>query len=244
MPDAWQPAPPSLSVSSGELDVWYTRISEIEKELVRCLSKDERQRGRRFMHPLVRREFVRTRAWLRHILARYLQEPPERLRFAYGSEGKPRLADAEEGRGICFNVAHSHGVALAAVTLERPVGVDVEKVHDARDLEGLAERYFSPNEIVALQGLDRARRSRGFYLAWTRKEAFIKALGLGLAFPLDAFDVCLTPGEPAAILAVRSSRTTREQWTAIDIDLGERFTAAAIVQGQVSRVRYWHTLLE
>src|SRR5262245_43497737 len=139
-PGNWRLAPPSLSVAAGDLDLWCARINDIDRELVRCLSREERQRAKRFLHPVVRREFVRTRAWLRHILARYLQEPPEHLQFAYGDGGKPHLANAEEGRGICFNVAHSHGVALAAVAVDRLVGVDVETNRSGKDLEGLAQR--------------------------------------------------------------------------------------------------------
>jgi 4'-phosphopantetheinyl transferase len=150
--------------------------------------------------------------------------------------------DEEEGHGLCFNVAHSHGVALAAVSWDRPVGVDVEKIRGGKDLDGLAERYFSTNEIAALREVSPAEQSRAFYLGWTRKEAFIKALGLGLAFPLDAFDVSLKPGEPASLLDVRSPRISRDGWTMIDVELGEIYAAAAVTREPVSQIRLWHTL--
>jgi 4'-phosphopantetheinyl transferase len=185
-------------------------------------------------------EFLRTRGWLRHVLARYLQAPPERLQFAYGPQGKPRLAETVEGRGLCFNVSHSHGIALAAVAGDRLVGVDVEKLRTDKDLGGLAKRYFSANENEALAQVRATQRGRAFFLAWTRKEAFIKALGSGMSFPLDAFDVSLKPGEPAALLAVRSEQTSAREWTLVNVEVDEDHTAAAAVHGQLSQTRFWH----
>jgi 4'-phosphopantetheinyl transferase len=235
----WHPAPPALSVSAGDLDLWRARIDDIDEGAEAALSDYERQRAERLRHRPARLEFARTRGWLRQALARYLQAPPDQLQFVYGPQGKPRLANCAEGEGVCFNVSHSHGVALLAVAWNRSVGVDVEQVRTDKDLLGLANRYFSANEIVALRQLASIQVSRGFFLAWTRKEAFIKALGSGMSFPLDAFDVALAPGAPAALLEVRSEQTTAEEWAMIDIDLGIEFAGAAVVRGSLPQARLW-----
>lgn len=238
---AWRPSPPALTVADGDLDLWCARIEAIDEGIAAALSEEERRRGERFRHPRARLEFVRTRGWLRHVLARYLQAPPDQLQFGYGPQGKPRLANGVDGEALCFNVAHSHGLALLAVAWNRLVGVDVEQISAERDLPGLARRYFSANENAELRGLPAAQVSRGFFLAWTRKEAFIKALGSGMSFPLDAFDVALTPGKPAALLAVRSEQTTAREWAMVDIDLGTEFAAAAVIAGAIRQVRRWQS---
>ena len=236
---AWLQAPQTISLSSTDLDLWLARIEDLGDGVAGLLSEAERERGLRFRHPGARREFLRTRGWLRQALARYLQAEPGQLQFAYGPQGKPRLAGSTEGQGICFNVSHSHGLALLAVTSDRLVGVDVEQIRTDKDLLGLANRYFSANEIAALGRLPASEAGRAFFLAWTRKEAFIKALGHGMSFPLDQFDVSLAPGERAVLLEVRSQQTNAREWAMTDIDLGTEFAGAAVVHGGFDQIRLW-----
>jgi 4'-phosphopantetheinyl transferase len=239
----WTPPPSDLVLARDQVDIWLldeNKLTSAETEhLASYLSAEERPRADRFRHPAAKAEFIRTRGWLRHVLARYLQAIPERLQFAYGPHGKPRLANHEEGQGICFNVSHSHGIALLAVARDRLIGVDVEKVRINKDLDGLARRYFSANEVTSWEQLSPEQRSHAFFLAWTRKEAFIKALGSGMSFPLDAFDVSLTPGEPARLLAVRSSDKQPSDWTMLDVQVGEEFAGAAAVMGTPKQIRRW-----
>jgi 4'-phosphopantetheinyl transferase len=101
-----------------------------------------------------------------------------------------------------FNVAHSGILALFAFTSGRAVGVDVELIREVPDADDLAERFFSPTEAASLRALQLDRRSLAFLACWTRKEAFIKALGLGLSCPLDAFDVTIDPDAPARIIRI------------------------------------------
>lgn len=162
------------------VDVWRARLDEPQAETVRwlesLLAPDERDRMQRFYFARDRRRYVVGRGTLRVILGRYVGRAPEELRFAYGSNGKPRL----EGSEVYFNVAHSEGLALFAVTRAGEVGVDVERIRELPECEEVARSAFSPRELAKLQACPSSRRQAEFFRAWARQEAVLKALGLGL----------------------------------------------------------------
>jgi len=170
--------------------------------LLDLLSEDEQQRAHRFVFDRDRRRFIVARARLRQLLGERLGVPPAALRFVYGAQGKPALAAKFAGSGLRFNVSHSEDVAVYAFALDREVGIDVEAVRELPDADDIAARCFSRRENETYLKLGSRERSLGFFNCWTRKEAFIKALGEGLSHPLDRFDVSLAPGEPARILRV------------------------------------------
>jgi 4'-phosphopantetheinyl transferase len=120
----------------------------------------------------------------------------------YGERGKPALARGYAGSDLRFNVSHSDDVAVYAFSSGREIGIDVEAVRVIRDADDIAARFFSRCEYESYLALDARHRPLGFFNCWTRKEAFIKALGDGLYHPLDSFDVSLAPGEPAEILRI------------------------------------------
>jgi 4'-phosphopantetheinyl transferase len=193
-----------LDLAADEIHVWRAELDQPDatvERLGRTLSPDEQERARRFVLERVRTRFVVGRGLLRTILGRYLAREPHRLRFAYGDRGKPALAPAES-TDLRFNVSHSGGAALFAVTRGREVGVDVEQLRPMPRAERIAERFFSAPEIRALAALPAARKAEGFFTCWTRKEAYIKARGDGLAHPLDRFAVTVAPDEPVRLSAV------------------------------------------
>src|SRR5262249_26367386 len=149
-----------------------TRLREI-------LADDERRRADRFHFEKDCRHFTAARGAMRILLAGYLAHRPEEVRFAYSNYGKPRLAAESK---LCFNLTHSQGLALLAVTRGREIGVDVERLREMeRDGEPLAERFFSPREAAVLRSLPTRLRREAFFHCWTRKEAYIKAHGMGLS---------------------------------------------------------------
>ncbi|MGH9448342.1 MAG: 4'-phosphopantetheinyl transferase family protein, partial [Terriglobia bacterium] len=148
----------------------------------------------RFIFPRDRDRFIAGRGILRELLAAYLKEPAATVKFNYGSRGKPRLAP--EAPGLRFNLSHSDGIALYAITKGREVGIDVERIRPDFGGMAVAERFFSARERADLHALPEDSRANGFFLCWTEKEAYVKALGDGLHIPLDSFDVSLAP--PAA----------------------------------------------
>lgn len=126
---------------------------------------------------------------MRTIMAQYTDTPPAELQFSYDKYGKPALNTPAVEDHLHFNLSHSGELALLAVTGIAPVGVDIEYAGPFDNMPDVAERFFSPAEYRAWSELPTHERTQGFYHCWTRKEAVIKALGLGLSAPLDAFDV-------------------------------------------------------
>jgi 4'-phosphopantetheinyl transferase len=175
------------------------------------------------------------RGALRHILAGYLGCAPAEIGFSYTAYGKPFLRN-EEKHGLRFNLSHSEDQALLAVTRGRVVGVDIEQIRPDFATEEIAKRFFSEREWKELRGLPAAERTTAFFRCWTRKEAFIKAVGEGLSFPLDAFAVSLAPGEPAALRWLRTDKDGARRWRLEDIAAPAGFLAALAVEGEVSRV--------
>lgn len=167
-----------------------------------CLSIAERQRALRIHRDSDRRRYVVARARLRQMLAERLELKPAQVRLAYGPHGKPQLEGHQADSGWQFNLSRCGETALAAFARHTALGVDLEAVRVLDDADVLAAGFFSSREIRAYQGLSAAERPLGFFYGWTRKEAFLKALGEGLSRPLADFDVALAPREPACILRV------------------------------------------
>jgi 4'-phosphopantetheinyl transferase len=191
-------------LGGDDVHVWRATLDRPEsavRRLARFLSPDERLRAERFCLDRVRARFIVCRGVLRLILGRYTGRGPARLRFTYGEHGKPSLDPSDNPPGLCFNVSHSGGLALFAVARGREVGVDVERLRALPRAERIAERFFSAPETTALKAMPAERRLEAFFTCWTRKEAYIKARGDGLAHPLDQFAVSLGPGEPARLRA-------------------------------------------
>jgi 4'-phosphopantetheinyl transferase len=221
------PSPSALD--ADEVHVWRASLDLDGTTLERLqatLSADERARAERFHFSKHRAHFIVGRGLLRHLLGKYLAIAPAELRFTFNPQGKPAL----EGVSLRFNLAHSHGLAVYAVTRQREVGVDVERVRSEVAGEGIAERFFSPREVATLRALPVEQRLRAFFHCWTRKEAYVKAVGKGLMLPLDSFDVSLTPDVPA-LLEVRGEATDEKCWTMRELDVPAGYIGALAGEG-------------
>ena len=203
----------------------------------RLLSPDESDRARRFHVERDRRRFVIGRALLRIILGRYLDRDPAGLRFAYGERGKPALAD--ECLGLQFNLSHSSSVAAYAVARHRAVGIDIERVRDLPDMDVIATRFFASSEAQLLRALPRVAKPAAFFSCWTRKEAYIKALGTGLAARLDTFVVACLPDEPPRLRWVADDPSEPTRWSFRAFTPADEYVGAVAVEGRVVRPRYW-----
>ena len=191
--------------SDGAVEVVVAQLIADEEEVQAAetlLSDDERHRARRFVFDRDRRRFTVGRARLRELLGARLNVSPTSIEFAYGAHGKPSLSHRFADSDLRFNVSHCDDVAVYAISRRRDVGIDVEAVRTMPDAGAIASRFFSPRETAAYHSLDAIHKPQGFFNCWTRKEAFIKAVGDGLSHSLDSFDVSLTPGAPAQILRV------------------------------------------
>jgi 4'-phosphopantetheinyl transferase len=189
-----------IEITVSRLDVGPETVRSLEASL----SDAERQRAERFALDRDCRRFIVARGRLRELLAARLAVQPESIELVYGQRGKPALAPPFADSGWRFNVSHSGEMAVYGFARGREIGIDVEAVRTLRDSDSIAARFFSRQENVEYRALDPRERDMGFFNCWTRKEAFIKALGDGLYHPLDRFDVSLAPGEPARILRVES----------------------------------------
>jgi 4'-phosphopantetheinyl transferase len=227
---------------SGDVHVWYVDLAveaETQRRLAAGLSEDERARAARFVFARDTRRFVVARSALRALLAGYLDVTAAALAFAYGPHGKPAL---DGGRAVLgFNLSHSGEVAVVAVGWDRALGVDVELWRPLPDLAALAARSFAPRELAVLDALLETERPEAFFRCWTRKEAFIKATGEGLAHPLDAFTVSLAPGEPARFLDIDGDPAALARWTLHELRPPAGYTGALVVEGAARAVqtRWW-----
>jgi 4'-phosphopantetheinyl transferase len=175
------------------------------------LSPDEVERAGRFRFDKHRRAFVLGRAALRALVASYLRITPAEASFIYGPKGKPALAAAK--CPLSFNVSNSGDLAAYAFTLDFEIGVDIEHRKRLLETEAIARRFFAPDEVSELMSLPEGERQEGFFNCWTRKEAYIKAVGDGLSVPLDSFQVTLQPGVRARMVALDGSDAAAERWT-------------------------------
>jgi 4'-phosphopantetheinyl transferase len=222
-----------LALNGDEIQVWKQYLTrgpaEIES-LQRLLSPDELGRAQRFRFSSDRNHFIVARGMLRTLLGHYLTVSPVELSFSYSSFGRPSITHPEVASAFDFNISHSGGVALMAFSMGRQIGIDVEQVRGNFGTVEIAERFFSVAERAALQQLPEEERQAAFFRCWTRKEAFIKALGEGLSHPLDQFDVSLGPDTPAALLATRPDATEVQRWELYDIRLPGDYVAALALE--------------
>ena len=240
----WTISSRHLSLSENQVHVWRVFLNaaqEVRDRLEAVLSEEERRRASQFYFERDRHRWIIARGTLRMLLSHYLHLPPEKLLFAYNEYGKPALAPSHESR-LEFNLSHSRDVALYALTHGRQVGVDVEYMKDDIAYDELAQVSFSPNEQALLRSLPLEAKRKAFFNCWTRKEAYIKARGLGLSLPLHLFDVSLLPSEPIALLASREDPGEVKRWTFQNLYPGTGYAAALAVEGSGWQLTCWQWL--
>jgi 4'-phosphopantetheinyl transferase len=180
----WQQPAEFPQLGASEVHVWAVPLA-VGDPSQETLAEAELERARNFALDKPRQSFVATRVALRSLLGRYLDLAPREVPIAFGPNGKPQLAAGD----LHFNLAHSGDLALIAVTRQGPLGVDLEQLRPMTSAIELAQRNFHPRELAAIRDAADADRSRTFLRCWTRKEAVVKALAVGIGHPLDTFDV-------------------------------------------------------
>lgn len=231
--------PRALLVREG-VHVWTLMLDRAADECARLatmLADDERERARRLRRAQDGARFVVRRAMLRSILGWYVGCSPSDVWFTTNRFGKPALGGRAAGLDVRFSATHSHGLAAYAVALARDVGVDVERVRPIPELELIARHHFAPGEYAALCALPHDARTVAFLHCWTRKEAYVKALGVGLSFPLDQFEVSVRPDAPAALLADRADPAHVAGWAMHTLPLGAEYVGTVSAEGREWGVR-------
>jgi 4'-phosphopantetheinyl transferase len=223
----------AYELGENEVHVWKASLDPpagIIERLNLLLSEDEHQRSERFYHATDRHQFVAGRGILRRILSAYLELAPDELKFEYNQYGKPFLSPDRGGSKLDFSLSHSNGMALYVVARGRRVGIDIEFAQEDFATLEIAERFFSKEEIESLKAVPITRRTDAFFNCWSRKEAYIKAIGMGVSYPLDGFTVSVDPGTTPALLRVASDASEAARWKMYELEVSNRHAAALIVE--------------
>jgi len=233
----WQIVTTPPQIASGELHIWrYSLAAPPERTLVAesLVSPDELARAARFHFPVHRHRYIVGRSQLRRILGSYLKIAPASIAFTYSEFGKPHVPPAQNPAALAFSVSHSEDLCVVAITHIHPLGVDVERIRPDFGGEEVAQSNFAPAEFRELLSLSPDIRPQAFFNCWTRKEAYVKALGAGLQIPLDSFEVSLRPGEPAVFL-----RGVAKDWNLLSFLAADQFQAAVAHRGAEAHVNFF-----
>ena len=231
----------NFALSNNNVQVWQVTLEQDATTLAQLhdlLNPEERQRAARFYFPADQRRYTVGRGILRLLLGYYLQTAPTQIHFVYNPYGKPELALSNEAPPLHFNLSHSGEMALYAFALQRPLGIDIERAKPDLAWRDLARHVFSAYEQQVLETLPTAEQLPAFYRGWTRKEAYIKARGMGLSLALDQFDVTIQADQPARLLATRDEPQEATRWTLCDLPCPTGYAAALAVAGHG-----WHTTI-
>lgn len=242
MTGAWKTTPAKLGLSEDHVDIWRTALDLPLRQIdayFALLSADEVARARRFKLKRKQREYIISRGMLRRILGQVLKRDPAGLEFAYTEHDKPVLEITRRGLPVCFNVTHSHEQTLIALSLGHVLGIDIELVRPDVQFRQLAKRFFSAQEARELETYTEAGLPRAFFACWTRKEAFVKALGDGIAFGLNEFSVSVNPFDNAVALTTHWDPDEAGKWSLVNIPVGADYIAALAVAAQGYNIRYW-----
>lgn len=215
----WRIAASIPELKSNQVHVWRVILDQVAAHaptIASVLSDDEKARASRIRVSKGREEYVAARALLRTLLSRYLDLAPSQLQFTYSAEGKPALATESNLGGLQFNLSHSHGIALYAITRGREIGIDVERVSDDFDYREIARRFFSQMKMSEVEALS----PNAFFRQWTRSEAIAKAEGKGL----DQFN---------------RAAEEKTDWTVVELDPAPGFVAAVAAKGDDWTMEYF-----
>jgi len=220
--------------------IWQAYLPDLEKWQDRyfcVLAPAEKERASRFKTPDLQKQFIIWHGVLKTILGSYLNIAPTDVRFVYSPHGKPSLDLQRPSKKLYFNMSHSNQYALFAFS-ETVVGIDIEYIDSYAPPDDLAAQNFSTKEIETFNSLPDNAKTEAFFNCWTRKEAFVKALGEGLSYPLKDFDVTLKPGESAKLLEIRRPGADASEWSLHDIEVGMGYKAVLAVHGRPTQILY------
>lgn len=242
----WHTPPKSLALGYQDVHVWRAVLdapTEYVQQMVKILSSDEQQRAKRFYFDRDRQRFIIGRGLLRTILGRYLGLEPSRVQFCYEPRGKPVLADVDNKDKLRFNLSHSQGLAVYAITCDGQIGIDLEQIRPFPNAEDIAKRFFSVRESTEISRLPPEQQQTAFFKTWTCKEAYLKATGDGLAGSLDQVEVMVTPEEPAQLLSIRGDSYIASGWSLYELKPASDYIAALAVAGQEWNLTCWEWVI-
>ncbi len=239
MRQTWEHASPHVSLQHDECHIWLWPLFLLESAsfFQKYLDPSEIQRAERFVFAKDRAHYTLCHVRMRQLLAGYAGIAEADVRYRLNPFGKPELETND--RMISFSLSHTATHALLAVVQGSPVGADIERVRPITP--DVATANFSAAEMLILNQISGEGWLRGFYRCWTRKEAVLKAEGVGLNVPLNSFDVEVAADRPAALVTYRSESGLTQHWQLHDVSLNDSVVAAVALTPQVRRLRcfYW-----
>jgi len=231
--ETWEAPPHVLELPPGAAHVWLVERPEHadHHRLERLLGPEERRRADEFATADLRARYLEAHGLLRLLLARYLSRPPQGISLEAAAAGKPRLRDG----ALHFNLAHTDGRLLYAISRDHPVGVDIERVRMRDNYLAIARRMFAPEEYAALLDTPETLRQEAFFACWTRKEAYVKARGLGLRLSLESFTV---PVGPLSDSATPVNRPGEPPWFLLRLPTHAGYQLALAADAALT-ARFW-----
>lgn len=241
----WTMPPIDRTLHHDEVHVWLAEYNTFRSQipdLHLLLNVEEAKKAAQFYFEKDRRRFIVTHGLLRKLLAGYTNIPAAQLNFHHNAYGKPELSDQPQKATLHFNLSHSHELIVYAFTYAGDIGVDIEYMRADIEYEQLTRRYFSPFENVELRRLPLSQCQQAFFNCWTRKEAYIKARGLGLSLALDSFDVTVRPDDPVKLLASRENAQEANRWLFASLPMSPQYAGTVIAEGHDWHMHCWQLL--
>ncbi len=238
----WRLPQEQIEREAGYIHVYRILLDLPEADIqyfASLLSNEEHQRAERYLFSKHRARFIASRAQAKMILGRYTGLKPEQVELTYNPYGKPLLEALPGSSTLHFNVSHSHDLGLVAVTEVAEIGVDIEKVRPDIDYTHISRQFFSLDETERLLDLPAEEQVEAFYNIWTRKEAFIKGRGIGLATPLDQFDVSIDGNAPSRLKHASEEIEGAYEWTLCELKPGTGYVANLAVHGDQWQLSCW-----
>jgi 4'-phosphopantetheinyl transferase len=240
---SWLSPPDQISLLKNDIHIWRVKLNKFfskVKEYCEILSDDEYRRAERYYFYRDKKRYIISRGVLRTIIGKYyIGVEPGCIKFYYGNHGKPYLSKIFEGGTLQFNRADSNGIAVYAFTKINEIGIDLEYMRSMPDADQIVKGSLSEYEKDAFKSLSESQKYEAFFNCWTRKEAFIKATGKGLYYPLDQFDVSMAPDQPARLISINENRLEAAKWTLIDLRPEFGYSAAVALEGVCEDFRLW-----
>ena len=233
----WNAAPADFSLNPDQIHIWSIALDiDIKTQIKywKVLSEEERQRADSFKFLKDKIKYVACRGVLRQLMGKYLGERAKSVSIEYIKNGKPHHNSNFE-----FNVSHSKDMAVIAFTYDTILGIDIEFIHRKIEFDQIAKRFFSSSEAEIVINASQGPIHKYFYNCWTRKEAFIKALGDGLSFPLDQFEVSCTPDDVPKLLSTKWDEKEVEEWSLWAFEKNEDYVGALAVRGPEKQLSYF-----
>lgn len=216
-------------INDKQVHIWLvTTKNYLASNFADYLDEQEKQRAQSFKFNRDRDCFIGSHAALRILLGKYCNCAPKTIAYKYNAHRKPILADEQK---IQFNLSHSRDLAIIAISKNHPIGIDIEYMQKKDILCDLAQRFFSPQEYAEYLSLPDAQKTAGFYNCWTRKEAFVKALGIGITCPLKSFTVNMDPTKSAKVLLTDNNQGKTDQWKLFGFNPTTDYCAAVAWHG-------------